>query len=218
MQQIRIFFEKKDSAKYISHLDLMRCFERCVRRAGIPIWYTEGFNPRPFMTFALPLSLGTSGLREIVDIRLTQEMDFGEVAAKLNACLPAGLAVTDVAQPQNKPTQICASRYSILAKGEQPDSVIPALEAFLGGGSIVIKKLNKKKKEVEVDLFPYIKSYSIEKCGDKVKLLAVLSSGCTENLNPSLLLDTFAGKNGQTRLEYEITREDILDSALDPFV
>ena len=61
MYGIRIFFEKVGVARYISHLDLMRNFERAMRRADIPFWYTEGFNPRPFLTFALPLSLGVAG-------------------------------------------------------------------------------------------------------------------------------------------------------------
>ena len=61
---VRIFFVKEGPSKYMSHLDLMRCMTRTLRRAGVPIWYTEGFNPHPFMTFAMPLSLGTSGLCE----------------------------------------------------------------------------------------------------------------------------------------------------------
>jgi len=105
---VRIYFEKSGPARYISHLDLLRCFERSLRRAEIPFWYTEGFNPRPFMSFAQPLSLGTIGLREIVDIRLVEDMSFDTVIQKLNAVLPEGLVVHNAVIPQKKVNDIAA--------------------------------------------------------------------------------------------------------------
>ena len=74
MQNVRIWFSKTGVVKYISHLDLTRCMARALKLSGLPVWYTQGFNPRIYMTFAMPLSLGVSGLRECVDIRLTEEL------------------------------------------------------------------------------------------------------------------------------------------------
>ena len=82
---IRIFFTKTGMAKYISHLDLMRCMTRAVKRAQLPLWFTEGYNPHLFMTFARPLSLGQESLCESVDVRLVGEMTFKEIKTRLNA-------------------------------------------------------------------------------------------------------------------------------------
>jgi uncharacterized protein (DUF2344 family) len=87
MRNVRIYFSKTGDAKYISHLDLMRCMMRAVSRAGIPISYTEGFNPRPYMNFAMPLSLGIEGLREILDIRVEDEMTDAELKSALEQVL-----------------------------------------------------------------------------------------------------------------------------------
>ncbi|HBT64885.1 MAG TPA: hypothetical protein DEB10_09535, partial [Ruminococcaceae bacterium] len=85
MKEVRIRFRKIGRAKYISHLDLTRTMTRALRRAGIPIWYTEGFNRHPYVTFASPLSLGFEGLCESMDIRLVQDMPMEELVAVLNS-------------------------------------------------------------------------------------------------------------------------------------
>ena len=82
---IRIFFSKTGRAKYISALDLINCFQRALRRTDIPVWHTQGFNPHTYVNVNLPLSLGTEGIRESMDIKLTTEMSFSDVKDKLNA-------------------------------------------------------------------------------------------------------------------------------------
>ena len=79
MKNVRILFSKTGRAKYVSHLDLVRAMTRAVRRANIPLWYTEGFNRHPYLTFASPLSLGYEGLRESVDIRMEEAFPFDEL-------------------------------------------------------------------------------------------------------------------------------------------
>jgi len=210
---IRMFFEKKEPAIYISHLDLMRCFERCIRRAGIPLWYTEGFNPRPFLTFALPLSLGITGLHESVDLKLVEDMPLDEVKNRINACLPSGIKITSVELPVKKNTDIASSAYEIALKSESIDSNVIAekLQDFLSSDSIIITKLNKKKKLVENDLKPHIKTFFVSD-GDGIVLLNIrLSSGCTENCNPNLVLDAFSEKCGLGEMEASVTRNDVFD-------
>ncbi len=213
MFSIRMFFEKKEPAIYVSHLDLMRCFERCIRRAGIPLWYTEGFNPRPFLTFALPLSLGITGLNESVDLRLVEDMPLAEVQERINACLPAGLQILSISEPVKKNTDIAASVYDIELCSESVNAgdLAARLGDFLARDSIVITKLNKKKKPVESDIRPHIKAFSVNGGDDCVRLSITLSSGCTENCNPALVLDTFASCCAISDLEYSITRLDVLD-------
>ena len=103
---VRLFFTKTGLAKYISHLDLMRCMSRAVKRAGIPLWYTEGFNPHLFMTFARPLSLGQESLCEVVDVRLVGEMTFKDIQTRLNETLPKDITVVSVQKPVHKPSEI----------------------------------------------------------------------------------------------------------------
>lgn len=214
MFSIRMFFEKKEPAIYVSHLDLMRCFERCIRRAGIPLWYTEGFNPRPFLTFALPLSLGITGLNESVDLKLVEDMPLSEVQERINSCLPAGLKILSISEPVKKNTAIAASVYDITLNcpGMTCAQLTEQLSVFLSRESIVITKLNKKKKPVESDLRPHIKAFNVSEAEDAVKLDITLSSGCTENCNPMLVLDTFASQSGIDGLDCAVTRVDVLDS------
>ena len=91
---------------YISHLDINRMMTRAVRRAHLPMWYTEGFNPHLYMTFALPLSLGTESNCESVDMRLIDEISLEEVKNRLNAVLPTGIEVTEVSEPLMKASLI----------------------------------------------------------------------------------------------------------------
>jgi len=219
MRAVRIFFEKSGPARYISHLDLMRCFERTMRRAELPFWFTEGFNPRPFLTFALPLSLGTAGMKEIVDIRLVEDMPLDEVKNRLNGCLPEGMRVLRCADPVKKPKEIAASRYEITITGAgESSSVAAALTLFLSAGSITAKKKNKKKQLVEMEIKPMVHKWSVAAEGDSVKLDIVLASGCTDNCNPALVLDAFRESKGATDMRCEIVRTEILDGDMKPFV
>ena len=87
---IRLVFSKKGLAKYISHLDMQRTMQRTLRRAGIPVWYSEGFNPHPYLCFASPLSVGIEGENEIIDFRLAEEMPFEEMKSRFNQAFPQG--------------------------------------------------------------------------------------------------------------------------------
>ena len=102
-KNIRMFYQKKGRAKYISHLDINRLMQRVLKRAGLPVWYTEGFNPHIYLTFALPLSLGYESDFETMDFRLTEEMNLQQVQQILNQNMPEGILVTRVAEPVLKP-------------------------------------------------------------------------------------------------------------------
>ena len=88
MREVRLRFSKTGRCKYISHLDINRCMARAFSRAEIPLWFTEGFNPHPYMSFSLPLSLGVESLCESVDIRLIEEISNDEVKQRMNDALP----------------------------------------------------------------------------------------------------------------------------------
>lgn len=97
MKNVRVWFEKKDQCIYISHLDLNRCMIRAIQKSRIPIWHTEGFNPHPFITFPMPLSLGFLGKKECMDMRLLEDdFSFKEIINRLNDCLPKGIRVFEL--------------------------------------------------------------------------------------------------------------------------
>ena len=95
----RLTYSKKGRAKFISHLDLMRTMQRAFKRAKLPVWYTQGFNPHPYIMFPLALALGTESEIEPMDIALLEEYSFDELKDRLNDVLPEGLKIMAVAEP-----------------------------------------------------------------------------------------------------------------------
>src|SRR5260221_4206303 len=95
-EKIRIRFRKAGNLRLISHHDLMRCFERMLRRASLPYHSTAGFNPKPRLVFAMPLSLGVVGLQEIGELELDEELPPEEIQARLTAQAPAGLGILSI--------------------------------------------------------------------------------------------------------------------------
>lgn len=192
MQNVRIFFTKRDRAKYISHLDMTRLFQRAVRRSGITMWYTEGFHPHLYMTFALPLALGTEGNCESVDMRLIDDIPFDEVKNRLNAVLPVGIEVTEVSEPQMKASLITSSMYLVRLYGVADKKAL--MQDFLEQDEIMaIKKGKAGEKLVNIKNFVY--GYEVNPDGNDLCLWLNLASGNQNTLNPQLLLSVFSDKH-----------------------
>lgn len=117
VQRLRIVFAKKAGLRYISHLDLMRAWERALRRARMPVAHTQGFNPRPRLLFAAALAVGWTGRAEMVDLFLEQRVDLRQAAPELLAQLPPGLDVSSIAEIDltlpTLPAQVIAAEYRI---------------------------------------------------------------------------------------------------------
>jgi radical SAM-linked protein len=96
MPRYRVMYAKEGPASYISHLDLIRAFERAARRAGLPLAFTQGFNPHPKLSFAAPLAVGTAGEAEFADLELTGNISVGVVAKSLSDAMPEGLRVIEI--------------------------------------------------------------------------------------------------------------------------
>lgn len=187
---VRVFYEKTGMAKYISHLDTVHLFTRAIKRAKIPIWFTEGYNPRAFLTFAMPLSLGTESYCETVDIRLMQEENLDELTARLDSALPPDIHVTKIAVPKLPPQEIAWADYKIIFEGAG-ETFPERAEKILSSDKItVIKKVKKgrEKVEKEVDIKDKILKYSIDRENGLSVLYITLSSGIQNNINPSLVI------------------------------
>ena len=106
MDKLRIVYEQTCRAIWMSHLDTMRTLQRAVKRAGIPIRYSEGFNPHKLISILLPLSVGTASLCQMADIRVREDVDIAALPAQLTAVMPEGLRVTDCYENAMKPAEL----------------------------------------------------------------------------------------------------------------
>ena len=194
MDKLRLRFEKTDRAIYISHLDLMHTMQRAFSRAGYELKYSEGFNPHPQISIALPLSVGASSLCEIMDFRLTHDVDISEVPARLSAVMPEGIKVLDCYVAEHKPALLKYLEIEGMFEYDQRDAetMRSALEAFFSAEQIVITKKTKRGMG-ESDIKPAIKNISFEAVDGGVKLHAVISAQ-EPTLNPSLLADALSQK------------------------
>lgn len=193
MQEIRLRFSKTDQAKYISHLDTNRVFSRAFARAKINLWFTEGFNPHPYMSFSLPLSLGVESLCENVDIRILDDISLEEVKDRMNDSLPQGVRIVDVYSDFMDCHDIMYSDYVYKFEFKDNDLALEKIKSVLESEEIMAQKKGKKGKRrilKETNIKEFIVDYSISIRGEDIVLNTRLFAGPEKNLNPSLLFDT----------------------------
>lgn len=184
MKSVRIVFSKTGRARYVSHLDLVRAMTRAVRRADIPLWYTEGFNRHPYLTFAAPLSLGYEGLRETMDIRMLEDFPFDELVNRLNAVLPEGLVAISAADAVAKAGDLAAAEYRLTIQ-----LPIQVVNSALAASELLVEKRTKKKTMKTIDILPYFKDARVEQAGENLtNVTVILPSGSAENINPGLFV------------------------------
>ena len=177
--------------KFVSHLDMNRFMSRQLRLSKLPIWYTEGFNPHPYVTFLLPLSLGFESEYEIMDIRLIDDdYPLPLVKEKLSAVMPSYIEVFDVKEPLSKPGKIGFAKYKIIFKEFEMDFV-KELSKFMLSDNIIVEKVGKKGKVKNIDLATKIRDFSIHQNDNYVELIVTLPAGSEDSVNPTLLLSAF---------------------------
>lgn len=218
MPMVRVFFEKRGRAKYTSHLDTMRMFSRSLRRSGLPVWYTQGFNPHMYMTFALPIALGYESLCESVDLRLTKEVPFSEIVERLNAALPPDFRALSAARPQRDPKHIAWADYA--ATLVYQDANVPALlrklDVFLAQPVIEVSK-RTKKGEKTVDIKPFTQLLAIEELPDGMLLRLRCAAGVVTNIAPTLLLKAYYSWSNTMPDGVKILREAVFCDDMQPF-
>lgn len=193
MREVRLVFSKTDRCKYISHLDINRCISRALSRAQIPLWYTEGFNPHPYMSFSLPLSLGVESLCESVDLRITGDITDEEIKNRLNAVLPTGIKIQRVYEDFRDCSEIAFSDYVYKIEFKDNETALSKIKEVLSSDCIkALKKGKQGRRKVlkETDIKPYIDKYSLSVRDGAVVLNIRLAAGPDKNLNPSLFFDT----------------------------
>ena len=189
MDKLRMRFKKTGRAVYISHLDLMHTMQRAFSRAGYELKYSEGFNPHPQISIALPLSVGAASECEIMDLRLKADAVLSEMPERLNDVMPEGISVIEVYPQQRKTAELKWLRVEGLFEYDSRDSVemAKALAEFYAQPSIVITKKTKHGMG-ESDIRPAIKEIGFEAVEAGVKLRALISAQ-EPTLNPELLAE-----------------------------
>lgn len=185
---------------------------RAMRRAAIPAWVTEGFNPHLFLTFALPLSLGQEGIDESMDIKLPDDYDLSALPAQLNAVLPEGLVVLSAAEAVQKPAAITWAEYEITLSPEEGEvsRLYEQFSAFFNQPQIMVTK-KSKAGDKQIDLRPYYTECTPVQTENAVQLRPMLPAGGNVNINPALLIDAFATQSGLS-LRVRIVRQGIYDA------
>lgn len=216
--EVRIKFAKYDTMKFISHLDVMRYFQKAVRRSGLDVAYSEGFNPHQIMSFAAPLGVGQTSESEYFDIELKTVPPLNELVDRLNATMTDGMRILDaellpppVPQVKRETAMalVAASSYLVMRKdGYDTDLSKEELEqkfvAFLSQNSIPFVK-KSKKTEAEIDLAQFIFDYSAQgnttefsgEYENGVVFYLLLSAGSVNNVKPDTVMEAFYAYMGK---------------------
>lgn len=188
----RIKFRKNGVMKFIGHLDIMRYFQKAIRRAEIPIAFTSGYSPHMIMSFANPLGVGLTSDGEYFDIELTESIASKEAVRRLNEQMVDGMEIVSFVQiPDDKKSKgmsiVAGADYlSSVKNGSLPEDLTEKLEAFYAQNEICVVK-KTKKSEKEVDIRPMI--YKLE-CRDG-KIYMRVAAGSVQNLKPELVTEAF---------------------------
>lgn len=222
---IRFKLVKIGSLQFISHLDLHRTVNRAIIRAGIPAWYSKGFNPHTKLVFATPLSVGSQSRCEYLDVRVDREIEPQVAMERLNAELASDeLYFVEAYFPTTSFTDIVWSEYviEIFNEGMSGDAANAVNELFACPKILMMKR--SKAGDREVNIIPYIKRLKAKFEGDKLVINTTLSANSQNYLNPELIVSAIRRELGilhedATKDLYSVMRINVLcDDGETPFV
>ena len=201
---LRFRFKKQGSLQYISHLDLVRTMNKVIVRAKLPLWYTEGFNPKPKMIFAAPLSIGTESECEFMDIRMSEYIEPAEAMRRLNANMTDEMQVVEAYYPDSKFTDLKWMSYRIIFNSPYiTQNTLEKCKSLLSADSIQVMKKNSDKT---TDIRHLIKSASVMESNGKIIIVAVLSADPSSFLNPEYVVK-YLKEQGAVLTSPNITEE-----------
>ena len=189
----RMLFEKTGNAVWISHLDLMRLFQRAFKRAGLPLTHTQGFNPRPSVSIALPLSVGVSSVCELLDFDLDGEVvECDEIMSRLNQALVEGVRVLSVYTGGRKLRDLSLLSCKVTLEYDKgvPADCASAIRELFAQTSLVVPKKTKSGMQ-DQDIIPMIRKLEVAQTENTVALQALI---CCQNpsLNPQQLVSAIS--------------------------
>ena len=188
MSKLRLIFTKEGRAVYLSHLDLLRTFQRVFLRQGLALRHSQGFHPHPIISFALPLPVGQSSVCEALDFEVNEDMDGSGLPQALNRFMPEGLRAADCHAPVRPVRDLAKLRCKaeFLYDNGVPAGAAEEIRRLLTGESVVIQKRTKRKDLADIDIRPMLHCLEITESPDLLMLDAVVSAQ-NPGLNPALL-------------------------------
>lgn len=214
MSKLRLLFIKEAQAAYISHLDLMRTFQRCFPRTELEIKHSQGFHPHPIISIVLPLSVGQSSECELLDFEVTQDSDGSGIAEKLNTGMPVGIRVLDCYEAKRPVRELHALQADLTLEydGGVPAGAADAIAELLQRECLIIEKRTKRKEMAEVDIAPMILQ-SIVTEGEKELHIDLTVQAQNPGLNPQLIEKAIARELPQFMPDFlRVRRKRILDA------
>ncbi len=188
MAKLRLIFVKEEQASYISHLDLMRTFQRVFPRGGLELKHSQGFHPHPLISIVLPLPVGQSSECELLDFEVEQDVDGTGVAEMLNTGLPAGLRVRECYRVERPARELAflRARLELDYDNGVPDGAADKLRELFARGEVLVEKRTKHKELAEINAAPLIRGVEWTTGEDLVSADAVVAAQ-NPGLNPALL-------------------------------
>lgn len=217
--KIRIKFSKQGAMKFIGHLDILRYFQKAMRRADVDMRYSEGFSPHQIMSFAAPLGVGLTSSGEYMDIEILSTGSSQEMVDRLNQVMVEGMEVLSFKKlpdnAGNAMSMVAACDYTIrFREGRESGLEISEteffqeLDQFLYDGNLeIIKKT--KKGEKQMDIKPYIYEHFVSE--DSSSIFLKLASGSSANIKPELVLEAFYKERDKEcpPFAFQINREEV---------
>ena len=209
MSKLRLVFVKEHQASYISHLDVMRTFQRVFPRAGLSIKHSNGFHPHPILSIVLPLPVGQSSDCEILDFEIQDgSVDLAKLPALLNRTMPAGIRVLEAYESAVKIKHLTRLRAQITLEYDRgiPGQAQQAIAKLFADGPVLVKKRTKSGDETELDLKPMIFSLSMREASAQELELTVLVSAQNPSCNPQLLVNAIEHYLPEQKPDFARTR------------
>ena len=219
MRKLRLLFAKTDRAVYISHLDLMHVLQRVFLRAGYQLKYSEGFNPHPVISIAVPLSVGASSVCELLDFTLLDEnLDVSGIVSRLNEKMPEGIVALEVFEPTRKASAIKWLRVSGVYEYDARNAAEMAekLAAFYASSEIPVVRKTKRGEGV-LDIAPHIREMKVE-AGEGVVAVEAVISVNEPTINPDLLVNALKQNAADIAPDFaKFRRMEIYDENMEIF-
>ena len=199
---IRFSYSVAGTVKFLSHLDLLKYFCKAVKRAGIPIAYSEGFNPHPKLAFGPPRGVAIAGLNEFCDIKLKTPMTAEEFVERFNNALPKGIKINSarVVEGKAKPLQAIINRaaYEADITGIDPAAMAAKVQALLSAENVEYTRHNPKKGDKTINLRSGIESLSWQQSADGGKLAMMLIFGQGGSVKPTEVVKYLTDDSGKS--------------------
>jgi radical SAM-linked protein len=214
MSKLRLLFVKEGSASYISHLDLMRTFQRVFPRTGLSIAHSHGFHPHPILSIVLPLPVAQSSGCELLDFEVTQQSNGAGVAEKMNGGLPSGIRAIECYEAVRPVRELAYVRATVTFTYDRgvPQGAAEQLTALFSREELTIQKRTKRKELADVDIAPLLHRVALREEGNTV-VAEVVVSAQNPGLNPILLEKAIEKELPELTPDFtQVRREAILDA------